>query len=61
MKWILVAAAMLVASGGVFDAAWACEACAPQKGMELAKASNKSEATVTLVVRGMMKRKSGAT
>ena len=64
MKWILIATAALVMAGGGLDALQARELDAPQDAMEVAQAGGKSEVSdtrVTLVVRGMMKSKSGAT
>jgi len=61
MRWILVATALLVMASGVPRATRAYAAYAPQKNLDVATADDKSEATVMLVVRGMMKSKSGAT
>ena len=64
MKWILITTAALVMAGGALGALQARGVDAPQNTLEVATADDKSEVNetrVTLVVRGMMKSKSGAT
>ena len=61
MKLVITALVVLFVSSGLFTTTWACTACTTPKGRTVALVSEKSEATVTLVVRGMMKSRSGAT
>ncbi len=61
MKLIITTAVLLLVSSGLFAATWACTACPAPEGGTVVPVSEKSEAKVTLVVRGMMKSKSGAT
>ena len=61
MKLVITALLVLFVGDGLFTTTWACTACTTPKGGTVVLVSEKSEATVTLVVRGMMKSKSGAT
>ncbi len=60
MKSTITALIILLMSGGPFATTWACTACTAPEG-DVVQVSDGSEATVTLVVHGMMKSKSGAT
>ncbi len=61
MKSVVATLAMLVLSGGFFDATWPCRACTAPRGGSNIEASQNAQETVTLAVAGMMKSKSGAT
>ena len=61
MKLVITALVVLFVSSGLFTTTWACTACTTPKGGTVVLVSEKSEATVTLIVCGMMKSKSGAT
>ena len=61
MKLVITAFVVLFVSSGLVTTTWGCTACTTPKGGSVVLVSEKSEATVTLAVRGMMKSKSGAT
>ena len=61
VKTTITALIMLLLGGGIFDVARGCRECTTVRCLTVAQASEKSEATLTLSVRGMMKSKSGAT
>lgn len=61
MKLVITASVVLFLVGWVSTFAWTSPACTTQDRESLLEAAAKNEATVTLVVRGMMKSKSGAT
>ena len=61
MKSTITALVILLAGGGIFDATWGCGECKTSRCLTVALVSEKSEAKITLVVRGMMKSRSGAT
>ncbi len=61
MKLVITALVVLFVSNGLFTTTWACTACIAPKAGTIIQVSVKNEATVTLVVRGMLKSKSGAT
>ena len=61
MKSVITALIMLFLSSGLFTTTWACASCRAPEGGAGVEVSEKREATITLVVRGMMKSRSGAT
>lgn len=61
MKSLIAVFAMLVLSGGFFDAPWAGPDGTAPAGDKAVEAPKNTHATVTLIVAGMMKSKSGAT
>ena len=61
VKKTITASIILLVGGGLFDATWSCSECTVSRCFTVGQVAAKNEATVTLVVGGMMKSKSGAT